>query len=221
MTGIMMNSNDSCCSLILLEIGLAAFDKKDNLIISRKFDNAIHSYYMLKSGKIPEEVQQILEKLNYCDCVYVNDNNIFSYLSGSGFDAKLMSQEKMYEIQNGKATLIVKSGLADSETDAIQELRDFAIELSSSRVKQASEKLDLHIIQSVNSLDELDKIINVMGARMREWYGLHFPELDHLVQNINSYAEIVSKAGSRDKINTELLTNIVGIQDRKIEIIME
>jgi nucleolar protein 56 len=221
MTGIMMNSNDSCCSLILLEIGLAAFDKKDNLIVSRRFDNAIHSYYMLKSGEIPEEVQQILEKLNYCDCVYVNDNNISSYLSGSGFNAKLMSQEKMHEIQNGKATLIVKSGLADNETDAIQELRDFAIELSSSRVKQASEKLDLHIIQSVNSLDELDKIINVMGARMREWYGLHFPELDHLVQNINSYAEIVSKAGSRDKINTELLTNIVGIQDRKIEIIME
>jgi nucleolar protein 56 len=223
MTDIIMNSNNdnTCCSLILLEIGLAAFDEKDNLIISKKFDNAIGSYRLIKNGEVPQEIQQILEKINHYDCILVNDNSILSYLSHAGFNAKMMSQDKVQKIQSEKATLIVKSGLADNEIDAIQALRDFAIDLSSSRIKQASEKLDLHIIQSVNSLDEVDKIVNVMGARMREWYGLHFPELDHLVQNINTYAEIVSKAGFREEINRELLANLVGVQDRRIEMIID
>lgn len=218
-----MNSNNdnTGCSLVLLEIGLAAFDEKDNLIISRKFDNAIGSYRLIKNGEVPQEIQQILEKISHYDCILVNDNNILSFLSDSGFNAKMMSQDKVQKIQSEKATLIVKSGLADNEIGAIQALRDFAIDLSSSRIKQASEKLDLHIIQSVNSLDELDKIVNVMGARMREWYGLHFPELDHLVQNINTYAEIVSKAGFREEISRELLANLVGVQDRRIDMIID
>ncbi|HZE79167.1 MAG TPA: hypothetical protein VE089_11535 [Nitrososphaeraceae archaeon] len=223
MADIIMNSNNdnTGCSLVLLEIGLAAFDEKDNLIISRKFDNAIGSYRLIKNGEVPQEIQQILEKISHYDCILVNDNNILSFLSDSGFNAKMMSQEKVQKIQSEKATLIVKSGLADNEIGAIQALRDFAIDLSSSRIKQASEKLDLHIIQSVNSLDELDKIVNVMGARMREWYGLHFPELDHLVQNINTYAEIVSKAGFREEISRELLANLVGVQDRRIDMIID
>ena len=54
---------------------------------------------------------------------------------------------------------------------------------SSLKIKEASEQLDLHISQSINALDEIDKISNTLGTRMREWYGLHFPELDNLLQN--------------------------------------
>jgi nucleolar protein 56 len=102
----------------------------------------------------------------------------------------------------------------------MQALREFAISLSSSRVKEASERLDLHIIQSINALDELDKIINTVGARMREWYGLHFPELDNLVQSLVVYAEIVSKAGLREKITVEILQS-TGLQDKKVEVILD
>ncbi|MDQ3883678.1 MAG: ribonucleotide-diphosphate reductase subunit beta, partial [Thermoproteota archaeon] len=101
-----------------------------------------------------------------------------------------------------------------------QSLREFAINLSSSRVKEASEKLDLHIIQSINALDELDKIINTVGARMREWYGLHFPELDNLLSSVVVYAEIVSKAGLRENILAGILQNI-GLPDKKVEVILD
>ena len=86
-------------------------------------------------------------------------------------------------------------------------LRNFAIELSSSRVKETSERLDLHIIQSINALDESDKIINTIGARMREWYGLHFPELDNLIQSLTAFAEIVSRSGVRANLTEEILEN--------------
>jgi nucleolar protein 56 len=55
---------------------------------------------------------------------------------------------------------------------------------------------------------------------MREWYGLHFPELDNLLQNIVTYANIVSKFGDRSEITKDFLSTLE-IPDNKIEIIIE
>ena len=55
---------------------------------------------------------------------------------------------------------------------------------------------------------------------MREWYGLHFPELDNLIQSLTLYAEIVQKAGLRVNINRELL-EMLDLQEKKREVIMD
>jgi nucleolar protein 56 len=208
------------CSLFLLEVGLAAFDENNNLLISKKFDNAISSYHSLKSGENSDELKEIIEKLRSFDDIAVNDQSVAFLLKRSGLNSHIMPQEQQDKIQNAKPTFIVDSQLANNEMEATQALRDFAIKYSSSKVKEASEKLDLHIIQSINAMDELDKIINTIGARMREWYGLHFPELDNLIQSLIAYAEIVTRSGLRENINREIL-EISGIQDKKAEIIMD
>jgi nucleolar protein 56 len=208
------------CSLFLLEVGLAAFDENNNLLISKKFDNAISSYRSLKSGENSNELKEIIEKLRSFDDIAVNDQSVAFLLKRSGLNSHLMPQEQQDKIQNTKPAFIVDSQLANNEMEAMQALRDFAIKYSSSRVKEASEKLDLHIIQSINAMDELDKIINTIGARMREWYGLHFPELDNLIQSLTAYAEIVTRSGLRENINRETL-EISDIQEKKAEIIMD
>ncbi|MDQ3960913.1 MAG: ribonucleotide-diphosphate reductase subunit beta, partial [Thermoproteota archaeon] len=211
---------NNTCSVILLELGVAAFDRGGSLVVSKKFDNAIRSYRLLKSGVNLDEIRWFIEKLRSFEPVSTNDASIVSVLRQAGLNSQLMPEDEQQHIQNSKPTLIVKAGFANNEQDAMQALREFAINLSSSRVKEASEKLDLHIIQSINSLDELDKIINTVGARMREWYGLHFPELDNLVSNLVVYAEIVSKAGLRENILVEILQSI-GLPDKKVEVIVD
>jgi nucleolar protein 56 len=210
----------STCSVLLLELGLAAFDENNRLIVSKKFDNPIQSYRLLKSGENSLELKELTERIRSFDHISVNDANMAFVLQQSGLNSHVMPQEEQNNIQNTKPAYIVQSNLAMNEIEAMQALRNFAIEFSSVRVKEASEKLDLHIIQSVNALDELDKIINVVGARMREWYGLHFPELDNLIQSLIAYAEIVTKAGLRENITREILEN-AGMHDRKAEIIMD
>ena len=211
---------NNTCSVVLLELGVAAFDGDGSLLVSKKFDNAIRSYRLLKSGVNLDEIRWFIEKLRSFEPVSTNDASIVSVLRQAGLDSQLMSEDQQQYIQNSKPTLIVKAGFANNEQDAMQALREFAINLSSSRVKEASEKLDLHIIQSINALDELDKIINTVGARMREWYGLHFPELDNLVSSLVVYAGIVSKAGLRENIIVEVLQNI-GLPDKKVEVILD
>ena len=211
---------NNTCSVVLLELGMAAFDQGGSLVVSKKFDNAIRSYRLLKSGVKLDEIRWFIEKLRSFEPVSTNDASIVAVLRQAGLNSQLMPEDQQQHIQNSKPTLIVKAGFANNEQDAMQALREFAINLSSSRVKEVSEKLDLHIIQSINALDELDKIINTVGARMREWYGLHFPELDNLVSSIVVYSEIVSKAGLRENIFVEILQSI-GLPEKKVEVILD
>jgi len=211
---------NNSCSVVLLELGAAAFDQGGSLVASKKFDNAVRSYRLLKSGAIPDEIRPFIEKLRPFDSVTTNDASVAAVLRQTGLNSQLMPEDQQQLIQSNKPGFIVKAGFANNDQDAMQALREFAINLSSSRVKEASEKLDLHIIQSINALDELDKIINTLGARMREWYGLHFPELDNLVQSLVAYAEIVSRAGLRENITPEILQS-AGMQDKKVEILLD
>lgn len=211
---------NNTCSVVLLELGIAAFDQSGSLIASRKFEDAIRSYRLLKSGAVPEEIRQFIEKLRPFDSITVNDASVTAVLRQAGLNSQLMPEDQQQWIQGSKPDFIIKASFADNSEEAMQRLRGFAISLSSSRVKEASERLDLHIIQSINALDELDKIINTVGARLREWYGLHFPELDNLIQSLIAYAEIVSRAGLRQNITAEILQG-AGMQDKKVEVILD
>ena len=206
-------------SVILLELGICVFDREGNIILSRKFSNPIEAYGLLQQQQMPQEIKNIVNELKQFERIAVNENSLYSILKNGGLNVEMMSVGEQQEIRKNTASFAVKYGFSSDEANAVQQLRDFAISLSSSRVKEASGKLDLHVIQAINALDELDKTINILAARMREWYGLHFPELDHLVQSLTAYAKIVSSAGTRDKITNQVL-QYAGIQEKKGEIIL-
>jgi len=99
----------------------------------------------------------------------------------------------------------------------MEKLREFAMQLSSSKITEVSQSPDLHITQAINTLDETDRIINNTGSRLREWYGLHFPELDNLIDSINGYSQIVL-AGKRENISRENFEN-AGFPESKVEML--
>jgi nucleolar protein 56 len=128
-----------------------------------------------------------------------------------------MEEKNIETIQSSKLRVLVDSGFATNEGDARGKLRDFALSLSSSRVTEISESPDLHIIQAINSLDETDKMINLLSSRVREWYGLHFPELDNLIDTINGYSKIVM-AGRRDGFTQNIYLD-AGFPEEKAEML--
>ncbi len=58
---------------------------------------------------------------------------------------------------------------------------------------------DDHVSQAVNALDDMEKTANILYGRLKEWYGLHFPELEKLVDG-DSYVRLISEFGSKDKM---------------------
>ena len=208
------------CYVLLLETGVAAFDESNNLLTSKKFDNPVHSYRLLKNGARTDELADVSVMLRSFNLISVNDAGLMLPLRNLGLNSQIISEDEQRKIQNEKPALMVKARFAKNEQEAMQKLRNFAIEFSSTRVREASESLDLHIIQAISALDELDKLVNVLSTRMREWYGLHFPELDNLIQSPNLYAEIVAKAGFRQNISKEMLEQ-AGVQERKVQVILD
>ena len=186
-------------STILTELGIVVFDD-EKCLKTFPFKNPAEEYIAVKKGE--SRLSEIGKFLANGQATTVNNHGLLDILKKKSIDAQLMNNEQMDDIQSTKTNLLVNSGLANDESDAMEKLREFATQLSSSKVTEVSQSPDLHLIQAINTLDETDKIINSISSRLREWYGLHFPELDNLIDSINGYSQIVL-SGKRENISTE------------------
>ena len=202
-------------SVILTELGIAVFD--DNKCVkSFPFSNPATQYVELKKEQASlNELEHFLANLG--SIVVVNDSSLLKLLRKKSIESDLMDEKKIETIQSSKLRVLVDSGFATNEGDARGKLRDFALSLSSSRVTEISESPDLHIIQAINTLDETDKMINLLSSRVREWYGLHFPELDNMIDTISGYSKIIM-AGKRENITQNTYLD-AGFPEEKAEML--
>lgn len=95
--------------------------------------------------------------------------------------------------------------------------------LSKRTIQRKLSEREALIIQTVQLLGEVDVILNNLNSRLREWYGLHFPELGLRIKDHQTYVKIVSLIGERAYIDSEKL-QALGIKPRlsqKIEELAE
>ncbi|MEM5879279.1 MAG: hypothetical protein QXU74_02180 [Candidatus Aenigmatarchaeota archaeon] len=110
-------------------------------------------------------------------------------------------------VKENLRNLALEHKFAKDQTEFNQLLTKINIELTKSKIKGAIEK-DSFAIQIVKIIEEIDKMTNVLIERLREFYSLHFPEMDKMVQDHRKYAKIIEKYGSREKIEDPELSQI-------------
>ncbi len=66
-----------------------------------------------------------------------------------------------------------------------------ARELASEKTRESYEEWDHLVIQAVGAIDELDRSMANLYARCREWYSIHFPELERIVKSEEEYSRII------------------------------
>ncbi len=81
--------------------------------------------------------------------------------------------------------------------------RQVMLETARAAVARAASKRDLSAVQAVRAMDDIDKTLNLLAGRVREWYGLHFPEMDRIIEKHDTYARLVAKLGNRRNISYE------------------
>ena len=202
-------------SVVLTELGMVV-SEEDTITKTFPFSDPRGQYLAVKNGEgVPNEMVRHLDELQVG--FSVNDEALLSILKRKDIDVRMMAESRIEEIQAAKPQLLVDAGFAQDARGAMAALRDFAVSLSSSKVTQVSESPDLHVIQAINSLDETDRIANLLSSRLREWYGLHFPELDNLIDSISGYSQIVM-AGKRDKLTRSTFEE-AGFPESKVEML--
>ena len=81
--------------------------------------------------------------------------------------------------------------------------------LSRHKLKFSPDKMDTMIIHAVGLLDSIDKDLNVMAMRTKEWYGWHFPEMGKILNDNLAYARIIQKMGMRSNASQADLSDIL------------
>lgn len=157
------------------------------------------------SGQFSEDQIGWLKQSVPKDAVLVLEPNLAQGLQSMGFTLQTMTDEENRNIRKNQIELLVNSGLAGSAEDAEEAIREVSLRISDMRIKEMSSNPDLQAMESVQALDELDKTANILSARLREWYGLHFPEVTSLVDDNPSLIKLVLTFKSRENYDAGLL----------------
>ena len=98
-------------------------------------------------------------------------------------------------------------------------IREDAMDYTKSLLKEKVEARDIYMSQAINSIDDINAILNLIYARLSEWYGIHFPELQELVRDNDQYIQLISKTNAA--IRSELTEDSIShLSDKRREHIL-
>jgi nucleolar protein 56 len=75
-----------------------------------------------------------------------------------------------------------------------EELRNKALELTKGKIKDSYSK-DMMIINAINNIEEIEKSINSLASRLREWYMIKNPEMENSVEDNEVFVKVVLEGG--------------------------
>jgi len=198
-------------SIIQFTFGVAAFDEQSNLVenvlFSKKPQAAAKKILKAESGKIDEiaSLISLLQKAGYDTFVFENASVAGEAQKSLNVKTEVSKPSEAEAFRARMEQVAVETGFAKDAKELSAWNRDVSMELAKLRVKGAAEKRDLVIAQAIQTLDDLDRTVNLFMGRLREWYGIHFPEFDRLIEKHETYARLVMNLGYRDNFSVEAL----------------
>ena len=165
------------CYITYCVNGFYAFDNENQLILKKLFpeDEIINRLADIDEKKIVLEEKELIDALNDYDTIIIESDKRKSSYNNEKIQIKNPNQAGEFLRSNYH-----KFGLDDSEITKIY--NQYAIY----KIKKESASEDKHLIQAINSIDDIDESISKLVERIREWYALYFPEMD-IIKNNETY----------------------------------
>ena len=200
-------------TIIECVIGILGFDEQNNLVESVLFPKdpkkIAENLAKIEAGKIIDEIATLVEKLKekgYTFFVFENAEIARNAHDKLKIAVEVARPSEAGELLRGNLEkYTVKLGFVNEGAELRDWTHKVSVELTKMRVRKAGEKRDLVVAQGIQTIDDVDKTVNLFMGRIREWYGLHFPELDRIVEKHETYARLVVDLGRRDKFTVENL----------------
>ncbi len=97
--------------------------------------------------------------------------------------------------------------------DKIAALRRKLIKSTKEKVKEHYSGKDVHLIKSINLMDDLDSVFNLLAEQLIEWYGVHFPELNSVAKDNEQYLKLAYELGGRKEFTEKKVAEWVKGKD--------
>ncbi len=189
-------------------MGSFAFNEKGDIIDKKLFpkepEKIAQRLALIKTGEIVEEERKILDNLIQCGYKEVIWDTERKY---SGIEC-ICKPENIagQKLQEEFRSIALQLKWVSSQAELNEILTNVNVLLTRTEIQKP--RKDEVIMRCVSVLNESEKTANIFSEKMKEWYGLHFPELAAAVKSNEKYAEIVSKYGSRENIKDEELEGL-------------
>lgn len=183
-------------------------------------EKAAEELLLLEEGKVPPSLKELVARVEGLSELVVEDDELGKSLAGHFPGNVLVKPNNKVARGFRDKFLNYMRELGLSEEYCKQASYETSLWATRRKVKKAVEKRDLFIAQAISALDDITKTINLFASRVREWYGLHFPELDNLVGEHEDYMKVVSKVGGRESITRDSLLEL-GIDEKVTDKIVE
>ncbi|GAB6101161.1 hypothetical protein JCM16138_03840 [Thermococcus atlanticus] len=193
--------------------GIYALDENGSVIAHRAFEKE-NSLDRILMGEMTEEMLDLLEELRgkgYDEVVFEHPE-LSRRANELGFKAD-------FEFPNLAGEILREKPEEFLGVEWFEEYFRAGVQLTRARIQEQSGARDKMVIQAIEALDDIDKVTNLMVSRLREWYSLHFPEIDEILPKHQQYVVFVREAGLRENITREKLEEL-GLSEGKIEKIL-
>ena len=205
--------------------GVFAFDDAEQMISSEHFPKdpteVANRIADIQSGIPSPEHRRLIGRL-------VERGHTDFTLESTPIARKLQQEfrrAKFEPVMPNLAGKILREKFMEVEGDIELDIRKFAREVSfvlaRHKLRLEASRRDKLIIQTIGLLDEIDKFSNILIGMVREWYSTHFPELNRLVPDHQTYLKLIVDLGSRENFSLEGIKAAVKIPHEKAEKIME
>jgi Protein implicated in ribosomal biogenesis, Nop56p homolog len=196
--------------LIFTPLGYLALDEKGNVSHYRKLslEEAIEEGTKLEQGEFTESLKSFVNKLDKKSELKIIDDKIFDTLAKNGYKVKLLEDVKIINLIQKKAKEFLIKEEKLNEEEYYNLIRNFSIEITKIRIKGEQQRRDRIVIQVIESIDELNKTINILVERLVEWYGLYFPELYNILKDNERFTDLIINEPNRFNLNEEILIKL-------------
>ncbi len=198
-------------------VGAFALNSEGNIIhkvvapneINKLVERALKLEDEQPTGEFLKLVDELVSTYGKDLEVVVDVESCVKYLNSAGLKAVLEhDNEVLLRFRNELPKHLVELGFIKSEDEYSEFLHTISLSITRSKLRKVSQKRDLLAVQAIRAIDDIDKVFNLFASRLREWYSIHFPELDDIVKEHVDYAKIVAELGSRDYIDEKGLRKL-------------
>jgi len=202
--------------VVICPFGILAFDEEGGLVSYRRFprDASIVARELLSlmdgrpTGEVVKLVRELLEK-GYDNFLFENPELAKGIAGELGVSTSAKVPLRAGElVRADMAGFAIKIGFSGPGEDIGAWLHEVSMELSRALMRRSLEKRDLVVAQAINMIDDIDRILNLMASRIREWYNVHFPELNRLVGEHERYIRLIKELGRRENFTLDRLMGL-------------
>ncbi|MHA2085099.1 MAG: C/D box methylation guide ribonucleoprotein complex aNOP56 subunit [Candidatus Thorarchaeota archaeon] len=203
--------------LTITSFGVFVLDKDSNVVAKKltypDLETSASEFRSIESDELTDSLKSVIGDLEGLgeDSIVVDNQNVGRVLSTAtkipvnvDIDSAVIKW-----FRNGQDSYMIENGLVDSQSDLVSFRRSLALLVARATVSAASEEKDLLVKHAIDAIGEIDKSINVVAMRIREWYSLHYPSLSPLIEDQEQFAMVVKACGDKSRIDIDLSESVV------------